>query len=368
MQRPLHTVIFLLSLLPASVIYLALLGLGLHRHAPAGAVSAAATGLLFGPPLLASVWRRQARLAFGGALALWSAFLLVVLPLYFPGERRQALATGLALLGEDWDEAARHVAEHLPDEPNLGQPELPQADTVVALEAPAPLLLADHEIALPYEGRGRRLTVPVAFEHDGETVETSMLLDTGATYTTLPADVLKRLGITVPSDAPELELHTANGTRKAKVVLLDRVWLGDQSVDGVAITECADCGGGDASGLLGLNITGGFNLLIDADRREAVFSARTQYDRSLDITPFVDLDASFTGYPGGRVEVSVTFQSTAPRPVQRVDARVECGPHRWLITASDLPPGGRTTTTRRLPAHTACEPYRIAIDRAWWAL
>jgi len=30
-------VIFLLSLLPASVIYLALLGLGLHRHAPAGA-------------------------------------------------------------------------------------------------------------------------------------------------------------------------------------------------------------------------------------------------------------------------------------------------------------------------------------------
>ena len=77
------------------------------------------------------------------------------------------------------------------------------------------------------------------------------MLDTGATYTTLPSGVLLRLGRMPPTEAPRLTLNTANGERSAQVVLVDRVWLGDLHLDGVAVTSCEDCASSDNAGLLG---------------------------------------------------------------------------------------------------------------------
>ncbi len=350
--------------------YVAMLGLGLHRHAPAWAISLAATGLVFGPPLvavaLASAERRV--VAFGGVLAGWSAFLLLIMPIYFPGERQQAVATGIGLvgLGDDWDSVAQGIAEQLPTEPELSRPEMPEAAVAVAPEALAPLELDNHEIALPFEGQGRRLSVPVAFEHHGKSVEVDMMLDTGATYTTLPTEILDQLGIRPGPGDPVVRLHTANGEREARMVLLDEVWLGDLSIGGIAIAVCEVCGSGPNAGLLGLNVTGGYNLFIDSDRHEVVFSSRSTRDRALDVTNFVDVNASFSRYPGGRVEVVVRFDNRSPRPVDSAVAAIHCGERSWHIDSGQIDPGELTTARRRLPPHTCDVGYTISLDKAFW--
>ncbi len=356
----------LLAFAPAALVYAALLGLGMHRHAGPFAISGAATALVFGPPL-AVAWASPRALRWrrlGWSLLGWSGLLWFALPIYFPGERRDAVAAGVALLGGD--RLARAVADGLPTEPVLSSPEVPEAAVAIAPELPPPTPLSDAEIALPYEGEGRRLSVPVVFEHGGRSVEVYMMLDTGATYTTLPPRILDELGVPHGEDAPTITLHTANGEREARVALVDRVWLGDLAIDGVSIATCEPCEGDDTVGLLGLNVAGGFNLTIDADRREVVFTRREDHERHLDIKPHSELDATFTRYPGGRVEVDVRFANLAPRPVLEAVASISCQGHTWRVTLQDIPPGEERRARRRLPEHAPCATYAIRLESARW--
>lgn len=352
--------------IPAGVAWAALLGLGLHRHAGPLAVSASAVAMLFGPPLAVGLARMEGRLvALALALAAWSLCLLIVMPVYFPGERRAAVASGLALITGEGS-LARALADGLPDEPEVAEPEVPVA--VARVEPPLPPAI-DREpdaIALPFEGEGRRLSVPVVFEHGSREVEVYMMLDTGATYTTLPAEVLARLGIYPSPSDPVVELHTANGVRKASMVLLDRVWLGDQHLEGVAVATCEQCAFSDTVGLLGLNVAGGFNMTIDADRREVVFARREVHDRKLDVQQFVDVSARVRPFPGGRVEVEVRVDNHADRPVDIVMTEVRCGEQAWIVEFDPLPAHGEATARRRLPAHEPCGQYGIGLLSASW--
>jgi len=362
-------IVLVASVIPVVLVYAGMLGLGLHRHASPWAISGAATALVFAPPLAIAAANRKHRLQrLAVSLLAWPAMLWLTLPVYFPGERNDAVASGIALIGggQRWDDMARAVADGLPDEPALAKPELPEA-AVMAQEvvAPAPPLTAD-QIALPYEGEGRRLSVPVVFEHGNKTREVYMMLDTGATYTTLSADVLASLGIIVTSDDPQIQLHTANGERSASIVLMDRVWMGDLAIDGLAIATCDQCASSDTVGLLGLNVASGFNLTIDADRREVIFNTRKTHDRKLDIKQFSDLDASFTRYPGGRIEVEASLRNESNRVIAAAQASIHCGENTWTLDLDSIDPGGIGHARRRLPEHEGCESYEIALEKAVW--
>ena len=356
----------MVSVLPFSM----LVGLGVHRHAAPWAISASAMVLTFAPPVMAALAARQNRgLRLGSTLWAWSVTLFLLLPVYFPGERRQAVATGLAIAGVGTPAAGlpERIAESLPDEPEVAQPEVAEASPLLAdVPPPATVPLTENQIALPYEGEGRRLSVPVIFGNDGAEFEVDMLLDTGATYTTLSTDLLTRLGARPTENDPVMRLHTANGERDAQIVLLDSVWLGDLQLEGIAIATCDDCAGSDHAGLLGLNVAGAFNLSIDADRREVVFTRRATFDRKLDVRPFTDLGATFTRFPGGRVEVRVTLDNASRRWIRRAVTSVECGPDTWTVPIVDLPPGAEDEVRQRLPRHTPCDQYQIALHEADW--
>lgn len=355
--------------LPALVAYAAMLGLGLHRHAPPWIISLSATILVFGPPLAAAAFAWRGRIPVFGVLAgIWSLAILSALPVYFPGERRQAVVTGMSLVnaGENWEQMARNVAETLPEEPELASPELPVADVTVEKPIPDGEPLGDREIALPYEGAGRRLSVPVSFQSGGVTIERDMMLDTGATYTTLPLEVLEKMGIHPSKDDPTIILHTANGEREAQVVLIDTLWLGDLEMKGVAVATCEACASAETVGLLGLNVTGNFNLTIDADRREVVFAAREDQNRRLDISPFTDLAASLSRYPGGRMEVEVRLDNRATRPIMAATAEIRCDAASWTVELADVPASGDVAVRRRLPDHAPCERYQVALLSAGW--
>lgn len=368
-MRPL-TIVWAAAAIPSATLTgSALIGLGMARHGHAVAVSAGACCLLLLPPVLASMPAIVGRSrAFWSTLAMWSVALFLVLPVYFPGERAEATATGLAVLMGDGEDgaAARAVAQHLPDEPALAVARLDEARPVVPEAIAARPELLEHQIALPFDGEGRRLSVPVVFEHGGRSTETYMMFDTGATYTTLPSAVLGNLDALPPPGAPVLTLNTANGTRTADLTVIDRVWLGDLSLDGVAVTRCEDCASSDASGLLGLNVAGAFNITIDADRREVVFSMREHHDRHLDVRPYTDLDGRFIRYPGGWVELTLDLANSGPRAITRAEAKVACGDEAWLVDVADVAAGSTRTVSRRLPVHEGCQGYRLTLERAWW--
>ena len=150
------------------------------------------------------------------------------------------------------------------------------------------------------------------------------------------------------------------------MALLDRIWLGDLPIDGVAIATCEPCAGPDTVGLLGLNVSGGFNMTIDADRREVVFTHRAAHERHLDVKPFTDLNATFSRYPGGRVEVEVRLANNSRRGLSEATAGVKCKDQQWQVGLTDIEPGTEGTARTRLPEHDSCEQYEISLDGARW--
>lgn len=356
--------------MPLLLAWAALVGLGVVRQADPLALVTASVLLVLGPGLMVA-WASPQRPLRRGALAgvFWGAGLLLALPVWFPGERADALATGLGTLGfgESGARLARNLEEPLPQVQS--EPPAPAAE-VLASWTPPPSGRAElegYQIALPYEGEGRRLSVPLMLEHGDRVLEdVQMMLDTGATYTTLPEAVLRKLGIRVTKDAPTIQLQTANGKRTAQLVRLDRLWLGDLDVDNVTIAVCEACASDHAVGLLGLNVTGGFNTTIDADFREVVLSRRVSHDRRLDITPFVDVGAQLSRFPGGRVQVEVEVDDLSDVDIHEVVAGITCGDTVFAVPVGPIEAGSSASDVRGLPAHDACEEYKVTVESAYW--
>lgn len=209
------------------------------------------------------------------------------------------------------------------------------------------------------------MTVDITVEHGGRAHEFVMLLDTGATFTTLSSRHLEQLGLRPASDSPTITLQTAGGEREANLLLLDRLWLGDLPMDGIAIATCEACASEGIAGLLGLNVTGGFNLSIDADHQEVVFTRRGDYSRHLDIKPFVDIGATIQQL-GDRVRARPWLQNRSPRDLRDATISLRCGEEAWKVPLGPIAAGERGTTERRLPAHTPCDRYQVGLHAADW--
>jgi len=358
----------LIALPPVTLCFFTLVGLAMHRHASPLAISVGATVLVFGPGLMSSITARRlrAKVAVWTTL-LWSLIVLGLVPVYFPGERRHALIGGLALLGaEGMDSWLQQGGQASLGEPFAPIPRIPVATPILpAPTAPPPFLPSD-AIALPYEGEGRHLSVPVVFKHKGQSQEFDMMLDTGATYTTLPTFVLDGIGAAPDPDSPILELHTANGTRQARLSLIDSVWMGDLELKNVAVAACDECATTGSMGLLGLNVAGRFNLTIDADQKMVIFAVRPQLDRTLDIKPFVSLDGSFQRFPGGRVEVEASVDNQSGLPISGVTAGVHCNDDTWAVLLGPIGVEEIAREIRVLPRHEPCETYELTMQSAQW--
>ncbi len=382
MIRRLVAVLLLLTgVIPVAVGMAAICGLGLLREANAVALVVAPVGVVVLPCLGLATMFTNRPIGLAAMFWLWPVLVLVGLPAYFPGERAQALSTGLGVVaavhGPQTAESAAQLGETvalwLGPEPVLAREPATPIQPAEAPEEPEPRpaeSLDDNQVALPYEGEGRTLRIPVAFEtRYGETVETWMLFDTGATFTTLDRATLDALRIDVPDDAPEVTLHTANGERAAKLVLVDKLWLGGFPVAGITVAVCEACASADTgvSGLLGNNASGQFTVTLDPDRREMVLEPRTgPLDRHLDVGPWLDIDAEATAWPDGRVEVQVEASNHSQRPVDEATVGIRCGDERFTASLTRIYPGDLRRTRVALPRGTRCETYRVTLDAARW--
>ena len=374
----------------AAPLVLAALALGcgvgwLRGGSEALVVTMAFVVVLLPPVGLAIGWPGPRRLAMSGlASGAWSAVLLVVFPLYFPGERAAALDQGVQTIGGWFDWSAPAVGERLdgwlPAARGLARtPEPPATDRDPELRdptdervtppatAPAPVSPppTSDEVILPYEGTGSSLVVPVGFEHDGEELDVSMIFDTGASFTSVDSNTLRRLGVRVPSDAPEVNVRTANGERVMKLVLVDTVWLGGFGVNGVTVAVCDACAHEEEVGLLGLNVSGRFLVTVDQQTRELRLRARNDPDRLADVRYWVHPSAKATAWPDGRVEVEVTLENNSGRVVHDAVVRIGCD-DGYEVPIVEVAPGEIGESQVSLRPGADCEGYTVELVAARW--
>lgn len=347
------------------------LGAGALRQAPPLGLGVA-VGVLVGlPAILAAVALRGGAPGLLGA-GMWPLALIVGFPLFFPDERALAMHAGLAALAlpvglEISPELATGLDAGLPALRSERNPPL-EAEPLVAMatsEAPSPLV--SDQVALPFEGEGRTLSIPVTVEgRGGLERDVWMLFDTGATITTLDTATLAAIGVRVPPDAPEITVHTAGGDRRTRLVLLERVWVGGLEVEGVTVSVCDACAGEHAVGLLGLNVSGRFLATVDHARRELLLEPQADHlDRALDVSHWLELGATATRWPDGRVEVLVRGKNRSTRRVEQAEIAITCD-RSWTATLSDLEPGGTAEALVSLPTGSRCDGYTVRLAHASW--
>lgn len=360
--------------LPAAALSLALLvGVGALR----GGAPAVVVGLPFGLYLALAASLRRSPAATPVTAGL-SFAVITVFPLYFPGERGEALARGLDLMGRPFGvegggalgrsldrllpavAAGRRLDESLPVSPETPPPAAAPPPRVAAEDG------VDH-VVLPYEGSGSALHVPVEFEGPGGAVaEVTMIFDTGASFTTLDTETLRALGVRVPADAPEVRVHTAAGERSSRLVLLPRVWLGGLPVEGLTIGVCDACATEQDAGLLGLNVSGRFLTTVDQARREISLRPRQgPDDRLADVRYWVKLSATATRWPDGHTEAVVTIENNAERDILDATVELRCDEVR-AVPMGRIGAEQRVEREVRLPAGIDCDPYEVALSAARW--
>ncbi len=365
--------------------FLLVLGLGLRRDLPPNTVVAGAVFATFMPVLAIAGSLRFRRGALGLAGWFWCGLLLAGLPQYFPADRVAALGEGAAWLAlpvgderatafgrmaEDFGDLAwgpdaqpgRATAGSLPVAPEL--PARPPRQTAEASPDEEP---NSARIILPVEGQGHTLKVDVGFEGPAGRRDTSVLFDTGATFTTLDRQTLAALGVVVPADAPTARFQTANGEMESPMVLLDRVWLGDTKIEKVTIAVCEACSQNGSAGLLGLNVTGQFQTTFDPELQEVVLMPREDSgNRHLDIAHWLKIEGTAHTWPTGRVEVDVKVRNNAPYEVAQAVVEVECAENSFAVQLDAIPAGQERSTRVELPRRTNCSGYKLILRSAGW--
>lgn len=372
MRRALLALLSLVALACGALTLCLWVGVGLRRLAPPGAVATAAALLVLMPGL--GLARASQRLPHLGAVlvVIWCLGLVSAFPMYFPGERAASLQTGLTVfalgLGVTPDAALGTSLDALL--PALPEGRVPPPEALVAAEPaplPPPAALAPDQVALPFEGEGRTLSLPVTVVGPREVEsEVWMLFDTGATLTTLDLATLAAIGVAVRPDAPEVEVHTAAGEQRTRLALLDRVWVGGLPVEGVTVSVCDPCAGERTVGLLGLNVSGRFLSTVDHQRQEILLQPQGgEVNRVVDIAPWTSLGATATRWPDGRTEVDVRLTNNADRAIADAVVEIRCD-RTYEAHFSRIAPRKEGSSIVSLPAFAQCDGYKVALSSAVW--
>lgn len=379
------------ALVPVGFALCALLGIGLERNLPSQGALLGALLLTLLPMLgLASPIRRgpsPAVLGFAGWC--WSALLLLALPMYFPGELSGSVHAGVSWVtapaGEDVatgfaDSCASIVMFVVPTDaapPTADElavvDEEPREPRSEPIKEAVPVGDINEDggptgrVVLPYEGGGRSMRVPVTFQGSRGPVSHTMLFDTGATLTTLSRDALAGVGLGVPPDAPVVTLQTANGQVEAPLVLVEGVSLGAETVDWTTVALCDLCAEGGVTGLLGLNVTGLFQVALDHEEREIDMTLRSRVvDRFADVVHWVELDSTAKVWTDGRIEVEVTAENRARAGVEALSIEVACSSRSFAVDLDSVPANASRTTQVSLPRGTDCREYRVMLRQGRW--
>ena len=187
-----------------------------------------------------------------------------------------------------------------------------------------------------------------------------------SSVTTLNTATLDRLGVQIPPDAPEITLRTAGGPRVARLVLIERIWVGGFAVEGVTVSVCESCADAQPSGLLGLNVSGHFLVTVDQARNEIALAPRKNVtDQTANISPWLTVKGTATQWHDGRVEVKIHADNRSDRSVRDATVEMRCE-KSYQIPLGPIPAREETETQISLPLGTNCATYSLRLSKANW--
>jgi len=99
-------------------------------------------------------------------------------------------------------------------------------------------------------------------------VKVKLMLDTGASLMSLSPEVCRKLGIKETSNLPAIQMQTANGISRNKLIALDKVKIGDAEVDLVEASIGKKMLG--IGGLLGMSFLSNFRMEINHTESELI--------------------------------------------------------------------------------------------------
>ena len=328
---------------------------------------------------------------FALPLAAWGMALLTLasLPQFFPGQSAQAAARGAREFGfflghrasselgkaagdfTRWAHQEKQKPTLTPPRTRLGQ--APGAIEPVSPSQPQNLARVrtpdgdGDPITLTYDGDDRSLRIGV--EIDGPDISEffTVILDTGATYSTLSTEALEEIGVSISPDAPWVELQTAGGLIEAPLVLVDAVWLGDFPVEWVTVAICEECSHPPVTGLLGLNVLQRFRVSIDHEAKKIELSPRkVDSNRRVDIGHWLEIDGRITQSSDGRVDLELRGQNRARQAIRAAVININCSGNGFAVELGDIPAGGEAQTQVDLPHGTDCRDRELSLSRATW--
>ncbi len=122
---------------------------------------------------------------------------------------------------------------------------------------------------------------------------TKLLFDTGASYLSLSPQIIRQLGIRIPSNSPTTNIHTANGMINASFGILNSLTIGPYTLKKVAFIVCQACSSAqdNTQGLLGLNVLRHFLITFDHIHQKITITPQKDYkNNTSDIQAFLKFE------------------------------------------------------------------------------
>jgi clan AA aspartic protease (TIGR02281 family) len=175
------------------------------------------------------------------------------------------LAEAYMALGNDAD--AQRTLNIIAYDPEAGA-KVRQLLTVI--ESRARKTAADAE-PITLHRHGNNMLAQVLFNN---TINSRLLLDTGASLTVITPALLQNLGLDYNHPRRTAWFNTANGVVKAPIFLIERVSIGSQTVDQLEVAVM-DLDNQSIGGLLGMNFLQHFRFSIDHQSNVLYLSPRS---------------------------------------------------------------------------------------------
>ena len=125
---------------------------------------------------------------------------------------------------------------------------------------------SDGEQRTAVKVQNRQVWVPVTFGHKGRSVSTWLLLDTGASSTSVPAALARQLGVTAAETTGGRARLADGSVVQTDDVILDRVRVGPKEKRDLNV-KIIPSAGADGIGLLGFDFLGEFLYTVDPKNR-----------------------------------------------------------------------------------------------------
>ena len=122
----------------------------------------------------------------------------------------------------------------------------------------------DRTSTVPVHMTGSSILVPVLLNGN---LKARMLMDTGATFTTITPRIAKKLGVHLDRYAARVPLMTANGYISAPVARLKSLKVGHAEVRSLVVAIVKFSSEAPIAGLLGLNFLNQFHTSLDSTQQ-----------------------------------------------------------------------------------------------------